>query len=89
MLRLRKNGRAKRNILFKYARWSYHQFDANPSNKPDKRAVQDFRRKVLRELKKIKLAWPEWNYSTVPGVLILLPSTPAISRLSSGRLQQQ
>ena len=23
MLRLRKNGRAKRNILFKYARWSY------------------------------------------------------------------
>ena len=67
----------------------YHQFDANPSNKPDKRAVQDFRRKVLRELKKIKLAWPEWNYSTVPGVLILLPSTPAISRLSSGRLQQQ
>ena len=22
MLRLRKNGRAKRNILFKYARWS-------------------------------------------------------------------
>ena len=56
----------------------YHQFDANPSNKPDKRAVQDFRRKVLRELKKIKLAWPELNYSTVPGVLILLPSTPAI-----------
>ena len=23
MLRLRKNGRPKRNILFKYARWSY------------------------------------------------------------------
>ena len=56
----------------------YHQFDANPSNKPDKRAVQDFRRKVLRELKKIKLAWPELNYATVPGALILLPSTPAI-----------
>ena len=28
MLRLRKNGRAKRNILFKYARWSYF---TNPS----------------------------------------------------------
>ncbi len=34
--------------------------------------------KILRELKKIKLAWPELNYSIAPGVLILLPSTPAI-----------
>ena len=40
--------------------------------------VQYFRRKVLRELKKIKLAWPGLNYATAPGVLILLPSTPAI-----------
>ena len=38
--------------------------------------VQNFRRKVLRELKKIKLAWPELNYATAPGVLILHPSTP-------------
>ena len=45
----------------------------------DKRTVLDFRRNVLRELKKIKLAWPELNYSTVPGVLILLPSVPAIT----------
>ena len=61
----------------------YHQFDANPSNKPDKRAVQDFRRKVLRELKKIKLAWPELNYTTAPGVLILLPSTTTISPVAA------
>ena len=33
----------------------------------------------LRELKKIKLAWPDLNYSTAPGVLILHPSTPAIA----------
>ena len=26
-----------------------------------------FRRKVLRELKKIKTAWPDLNYSTAPG----------------------
>ena len=26
-----------------------------------------FRRKVLRELKKIKLAWPGLNYATAPG----------------------
>ena len=35
---------------------------------------QDFRRKVLRELKKIKIAWPELNYATAKGVLILSPS---------------
>ena len=40
--------------------------------------VNNFRRKVLRELKKIKIAWPGLNYSTAPGVLILHPSTPAI-----------
>ena len=64
----------------------YHQFDANPSNSPNKRAVQDFRRKVLRELKKIKLAWPGLNYATAPGALILLPSTPAIAPLNQGQL---
>ena len=34
----------------------YRQFDADPAQTPGKRAIQDFRRKVLRELKKIKLA---------------------------------
>ena len=64
----------------------YHQFDADPAKAPDKRAVQDFRRKVLRELKKIKLAWPDLNYTTAPGVLILHPSTPAIASLNQGQL---
>ena len=36
------------------------------------------RYKILRELKKIKIAWPGLNYSTGKGVLILHPSTPAI-----------
>ena len=35
---------------------------------------------AMRELKKIKLAWPGLNYTTAPGVLILLPSIPAILR---------
>ena len=56
----------------------YHQFDSTPSQPVDKQAVQKFRLKVLRELKKIKLAWQELNYTTAPGVLILLPSTPSI-----------
>ena len=56
----------------------YCQFGAHPSKSSDKRTVLDFRRKVLRELVKIKMAWPELNYSTAPGLLILHPSTPAI-----------
>ena len=56
----------------------YRQFDANPVQAPDKRAIQNFRIKILRELKKIKTAWPQLNYATAPGILILHPSTPAI-----------
>ena len=57
----------------------YCQFGAHPAKSSDKVTVQNFRRKVLRELKKIKLAWPDLNYTTEPGVLILHPSTPAIT----------
>ena len=64
----------------------YRQFGAHPDNASDKRTVLNFRRKVLRELKKIKMAWPELNYSTAPGVLILLPSTSAIAPLNQGQL---
>ena len=56
----------------------YHQFGSDPAKSSDKRIVKIFRRQALRELKKINLAWPELNYSTVPGVLILHPSAPAI-----------
>ena len=64
----------------------YSQFGAHPDKASDKRTVLNFRYKVLRELKKIKLAWPELNYSTAPGVLILHPSTPAIAPLNQGQL---
>ena len=56
----------------------YRQFGLHPSKASDKQTVKNFRRKVLRELVKIKLAWPDLNYATAPGVLILLPSTPTI-----------
>ena len=56
----------------------YRQFGLIPDKASDKRTVLDFRRKVLRELKKIKLAWKGLNYTIAPGVLILHPSTPAI-----------
>ena len=64
----------------------YRQFGLHPSKASDKRTVQNFRRKVLRELKKIKLAWPELNYTTAPGVLILHPSTPTIAPLNQAQL---
>ena len=62
----------------------YCQFGAHPDKASDKRTVQNFRSKVLRELKKIKFAWPELNYATAPGVLIVYPSRPAIAPLSQG-----
>ena len=45
----------------------YRQFGLYPDKAHDKRTVLDFRRNVLRELKKIKLAWPELNYTTPAG----------------------
>ena len=57
----------------------YSQFGADPDKAGDNRTVQNFRTDSLRELKKIKMAWPELNYTTAKGVLILSPSTPLIS----------
>ena len=65
----------------------YSQFDADPTKAGDKQSLKFFRRKVLRELKKIKTAWPDLNYATEPGMLILHPSTPAIAALSQGQLE--
>ena len=56
----------------------YRQFGLHPDKASDKRTVLNFRSQVLRELKKIKLAWPGLNYTTAPGLLILHPSAPAV-----------
>ena len=67
----------------------YRQFGVDPDKSSNKFAVRDFREKVLRELKKIKLGWSGLNYSTAPGLLILLPSTPTIAPVAaSPRLAQ-
>ena len=57
----------------------YRQFGTDPAKASEKFIVRNFRQNVLRELKKIKLAWTGLNYSTAPGVLILHPSAPAIA----------
>ena len=67
-------------------RFLYGQFGAHPDKASDNQTVQHFRYKVLRELKKIKMAWSGLNYSTARGVLILHPSTPAIAPVGQARL---
>ena len=59
----------------------YRQFGAAPVKADDHYIVRDFRTDCLRELKKIKTAWPDLKYATAKGVLILSPSAPSIPRL--------
>ena len=41
--------------------------------------MNDFRKDCLRELQKIKDAWPDLHYQTVKGALLLSPSPPRIA----------
>ena len=59
----------------------YRQFGADTKKADDKRTVDNFRTKCLRELKKIAAAWPGLKYDTAKGVLILEPSEPQIQPL--------
>ena len=61
----------------------YQQFGVAPARAKDKRTVDAFRTDCLRELKKIRSAWPDLTYSTVQGALVLSPSPP---RIPSARL---
>ena len=56
----------------------YRQFVVNPARARGGGTINNFRTDCLRELKKIKMAWPSLDYSTGQGVLILWPSKPAI-----------
>ena len=57
----------------------YRQFGADPANARNKNIVNAFRTDCLRELKKIKDAWPDLHYQTVTGALLLSPSPPRIT----------
>ena len=57
----------------------YRQFGADPSKASDHDfSVSRFRAACLRELKKINRAWPDLNYQTVTGALVVSPSPPRI-----------
>ena len=66
----------------------YRQFGVDPGRSGDKVTVQNFRKKCLRELIKIKSAWPDLQYQVArgrrhekTGALVLLPSKPQIPPL--------
>ena len=61
----------------------YRQFGVNPG-KTDRETVNDFRKKVLRELRKLRTAWPMLEYRTPRGVLELRPSPPVIGARKQG-----
>ena len=56
----------------------YRQFGSSPGKAGANLTIQNFRRDALRELKKIKTAWPDLNYETAQGVLVLCPSAAQI-----------
>ena len=63
----------------------YRQFGVDPIKAGERVTVDNFRKDCLRELKKIKVAWPDLNYAAAKGVLVLRPSKPAVPRAASSR----
>lgn len=57
----------------------YIQFGAEPSLVNDKDSVQNFRKDMIRELRKLKLCWPALDFATPQGCLELRPCPPSIS----------
>lgn len=57
----------------------YTQFGADPTRGSDKYVIRDFRKDVLRELRKLKLCWPALNFGTPTGCLEVRPCPPSIS----------
>lgn len=56
----------------------YDQFGARPGAR-DNTTTNNFRKKVVRELKKLKTAWPDLDYATPRGSLELRPTRPLIA----------
>jgi hypothetical protein len=57
----------------------YMQFGADPARAGEKFTVRDFRKDVIRELKKLRLCWPTLNIATPPGCLEIRPCPPSVN----------
>ena len=56
----------------------YRQFGAEPKRAGDGRTVDSFRRRCVRELQKIRTAWPDLVYRLPHGALVIHPARPRI-----------
>ena len=56
----------------------YRQFGAEPKRAGDGRTVDSFRRRCVRELQKIRTAWPDLVYQLPYGALVIHPARPRI-----------
>ena len=72
----RSDSRARYRLTW---RTLYRQFGADPAKSGNRRTVDSFRTKCLRELQKIQRAWPDLHYQTVKSGLVLFPSSPRIA----------
>ena len=61
----------------------YRQFGADPAKAGDLVTVDNFRKDCRRELRKIKIAWPELTYRLPRGALVLYPTTPRIAPVTA------
>jgi hypothetical protein len=59
----------------------YAQFGKDPSKASDKDTVNDFRKEVLRELRKLRLCWPTLDYGTPKGFLEVRGCMPSVTPL--------
>jgi hypothetical protein len=57
----------------------YLQFGVDPAKANDKFVVRDFRKDFLREMKKLKLCWPELRYAAPKGCFEVHPCPPSVS----------
>jgi hypothetical protein len=63
----------------------YAQFGKDSSKADDPETVKDFRREVLRELRKLRLCWPSLDYGTPKGFLEVRGCQPSISPKAIGQ----
>jgi hypothetical protein len=57
----------------------YAQFGSDPSAAGDHITVQAFRKDVLRELRKLKVAWPALSFSSPKGCLEVKGCEPSVT----------
>jgi hypothetical protein len=56
----------------------YQQFGSRNGVVDEHEAMRNFRKEAIRELKKLKLCWPAFSYSTPEGCLEIRPCMPSI-----------